>query len=65
MGVRILVLIGCLTIGSVVGACTTHSREQQPRSQPTVIHQDVTPPSSAVREGAREGAREGVRERGM
>ena len=65
MGIRILVLIGCLTLVSVVGACTTHSREEQPRSQPTVIHQDVTPSSSAVREGAREGAREGVRERGM
>lgn len=65
MSIRILVLIACLTIGGLVGGCTTHSRDQQPPSQPTVIHQDVTPSSSSVREGAREGAREGVRERGM
>lgn len=56
-------VIATLAVG--LGGCTTHTHDQPPPSQPTVIHQDMSPSSSAVREGAREGAREGMRDKGM
>lgn len=66
MGMRFVVLVGSavsLVIGSLAVGCTTHTHER-PESPPatTVIHEDRTPSSSTVREGAREGAREGVRD---
>jgi len=60
---RSLALIACLSVGGVLPGCTTHTHQRE--AQPAVIHQDITPSSSAAKEGAREGAREGVRERGL
>ena len=60
---QIIALIACLSVGGLITGCTTHTHERD--APPTVIHQDITPSSSAAKEGAREGAREGVRERGM
>jgi hypothetical protein len=60
--VSIVLLMGCVVIGSVAAGCTTHTTEREDSRPPTVIHNETTPPSSAVREGAREGAREGVRD---
>ena len=60
--VSIVLLTGCIVIGSVAAGCTTHTHEREDSHPPTVIHNETTPPSSAVREGAREGAREGVRD---
>ncbi|WP_447983688.1 hypothetical protein [Nitrospira sp. Nam74] len=58
--VSIVLLGGCIVIGSVAAGCTTHTHEREDAHPPTVIHNETAPPSSAVREGAREGAREGV-----
>lgn len=60
--VVIVLLTGGVVIGSVTAGCTTHTHERDESRPPTVIHNEATPPSSAVREGAREGAREGVRD---
>ena len=60
--VSCVLLTGCILIGSLAAGCTTHTTERDDSRPPTVIHNEATPPSSAVREGAREGAREGVRD---
>ncbi|HKN87696.1 MAG TPA: hypothetical protein VJV04_12615 [Nitrospiraceae bacterium] len=49
-------------IGSIAVGCTTHTHERPESPPATVIHEDMGPSSSTVREGAREGAREGVRD---
>jgi hypothetical protein len=58
--VSIVLLTGSVVIGSIAAGCTTHTHEREDAHPPTVIHNETTAPSSAVREGAREGAREGV-----
>ncbi len=60
--VSIVLLTGTVVIGSVAAGCTTHTNDREDSRPPTVIHNETTSPSSAVREGAREGAREGVRD---
>ena len=60
--VSIVLLTGCVVIGSLVAGCTTHTHDRDESHPPTVIHNETTPSSSSVREGAREGAREGIRD---
>jgi hypothetical protein len=64
MGNRFALLLGCvgMVIGSIAVGCTTHTHERPDAPPATVIHQDMSPPSSSARERAREGAREGVRD---
>jgi len=65
MGIRFILLVGSVVsvvLGSFAVGCTTHTHDRPEAGAPTVIHQDMAPSSSAVREGAREGAREGVRD---
>lgn len=58
----IVLWAGSVVIVTVAAGCTTHTHEREDSHPPTVIHNETTPSSSAVREGAREGAREGVRD---
>jgi hypothetical protein len=65
MGMRFVLLVGSVVtvvMGSFAVGCTTHTRERPESPPATVIHEDMGPSSSTVREGAREGAREGVRD---
>jgi hypothetical protein len=62
MGNRFALLLGCvgMMIGSIAVGCTTHTHERPDTPPATVIHQDMSPPSSSAREGAREGVRDTV-----
>lgn len=65
MGMRFVLLVSSVVsvvMGSLAVGCTTHTHERPDAPPATVIHEDMGPSSSTVREGAREGAREGVRD---
>jgi hypothetical protein len=65
MRMKFGLLIGSVVsvvIGSFAVGCTTHTHERPETPPATVIHQDMAPSSSTVREGAREGTREGIRD---